>query len=451
MNDQLADCFQQCFNPDHVLRLAKASGWCQRLGKIHPFEMLYSIVVGQASASHPTLNTQAQSMTDPVTRQAVDQRYTPEAVAYFKAAFDFTLATTLAQPLSAPLVQELSTRFRAVRLFDSTSLACAPELATVFPACGGGGAEAGLKLLLSFEYLHSVFTPLALLPGKRSDQGLAALALDTVQDGELSLFDKGFYSSDPLRRLMARGGYCLTPWSRSVSVQVKNARGDLELFSVSAWVHTLTSAFGEQPAVYLGKGAAQVGPLRMIAFRLPEESAGRYRAALREKYRTQGRTPTAEALELAGWLILITNAPPEKLSAKAAGYLYRVRWQIELVFKQLKSVFRLDVLPSGNAARVECEVWARLMAAVFLFTLHRHANVLASSLHGCEISFDKLAKLVRQMGYTLARGCFLGGERLHDALHDLWQKIMKNTRKETQKSRPTTWENLGANFLPEQD
>jgi hypothetical protein len=34
---------------------------------------------------------------------------------------------------------------------------------------------------------------------------------------------------------------------------------------------------------------------------------------------------------LAGWLILVTNAPPEKLPTQAVGYLYRVRWQIELV------------------------------------------------------------------------------------------------------------------------
>ena len=50
---------------------------------------------------------------------------------------------------------------------------------------------------------------------------------------------------------------------------------------------------------------------------------------MREKCRTHGRTPTAEALELAGWLILVTNAPAAKLPTAAVGYVYRLRWQID--------------------------------------------------------------------------------------------------------------------------
>src|SRR5881296_3075993 len=100
-------------------------------------------------------------------------------------------------------------------------------------------------------------------------------------------------------------------------------------------------------------GSRSGGAVRLVAFRLSEESAGRHRAALREAQRKQGRLPTTDALELAGWLILITNAPADKLPAQAMSYLYRVRWQIELVFKQCKSVLRLDVtLADTNRHRV---------------------------------------------------------------------------------------------------
>jgi hypothetical protein len=51
--------------------------------------------LGQLSAVHCTLNAQAQSLTLPVARQAVDQRYTPAAVAYFQSAFTHTLNQTL--------------------------------------------------------------------------------------------------------------------------------------------------------------------------------------------------------------------------------------------------------------------------------------------------------------------------------------------------------------------
>jgi hypothetical protein len=69
-------------------------------------------------------------------------------------------------------------------------------------------------------------------------------------------------------------------------------------------LRTRAEAVVEGPEVRLGAGGAEGVPVRVVAFRLSQESAGRRRAALREAQRRQGRTPTAEALELAGGLIL---------------------------------------------------------------------------------------------------------------------------------------------------
>jgi hypothetical protein len=447
MTDTLIHRFHQCLNPDLLLQLAKDSGWYQRLGKIHPFEFLYSLVFGQLSAVHCTLNAQAQSLTLPVFRQAVDQRYTPAAVAYFQAAFTHTLKLTLEDPSTTPLTQLLQPHFAAVRLFDSTLLECDPSLATLFPACGGRASPAGLKVLLSFEYTQSLFAPLTVLPSKRSDQGLAQLVTRAVGANELGIYDKGFYKGPALQDLAERGGYFLIPYPHSVSVWQTDPQGQRQPLELSSALKTAVSSRVQWSHLWLGQAASQLGPVRLVAFRLAEENANRRRDALRKKCRAYGRTPTAQALVLAGWLILLTNAPPEKLPTQAVGYLYRVRWQIELVFKQLKSIFRLDVLPSQNASRVQCEIWARLLCALLLFVLHRHANTLCWAQHQREISFAKLAKLLRQLGYTLARACFLGLTSLTQFLKELWRKTLKHTRKEHQKSRPTTWQNLCDHWL----
>jgi hypothetical protein len=55
----------------------------------------------------------------------------------------------------------------------------------------------------------------------------------------------------------------------------------------------------------LGQAASQLGPVRLVAFRLAEENANRRRDALRKKCRAYGRTPTAQALVLSSWLILV--------------------------------------------------------------------------------------------------------------------------------------------------
>src|SRR5512139_2173374 len=130
----------QLIRPEHAQQIAKEQGWYRRPGKISPFEFLYS-ALGQSSALDLTLNAQASSLSQPVTRQAVDQRYTAAAVRFFRSAFHQAVTETLTWTSPSALVQRLQQRFAAVRLFDSTHCACSDALAEIFPACGGGGGE----------------------------------------------------------------------------------------------------------------------------------------------------------------------------------------------------------------------------------------------------------------------------------------------------------------------
>jgi hypothetical protein len=318
-------------------------------------------------------------------------------------------------------------------------------LAQIFPGCGGGGGQAGLKVLLSYEYGAGQLHPLAVLPANCSDQGLADQAAQQVGADELGLFDKGFYKAQSLRAIQERGGYFLLPWPHGVSVWERDAAGQrkAEPLDLAACLKASTEGCVQWSAVELGHTqSSRLGPVRLVAYRLPEENANRRRAQLREKYRTKGRVPSTVALELAGWLILLTNAPAALLPTTALSYLYRVRWQIELVFKQCKSVLRLNVLPSQNECRVQCEVWARLFNALLTFVWYQHANAASLQLYEREGSFAKVAKLLQQEGQALVRTLFRYRERIASDLRSLWNKLLKLARKEQQPSRPTTWENL---------
>ena len=448
MINTLLQRLAQLINPSRAQQLAKEHGWLKRTGKISSFEFLFS-TLGQASALDLTLTAQASTFSQPVSRQAVDQRYTPAAVQFFKAAFQESLATTLAWKSDSAMLCLLQQRFGAVRLFDSTHCSCADALAQVFPSCGGGGGAAGLKVLLSYEYGAGQLHPLAVLPAKSSDQGLASLAAAQVAENELGIFDKGFYQAQALGGIIKRKGYFLIPWHQAVSVWQLDAAGQVaHPIEVAAQLQASTQTSVAWSAVQLGQSArSHLGPVRLVVYRLSEERANRHRAQLREKCRTHGRQPTQEALELAGWLILVTNAPIELLPDSAVGFLYRVRWQIELVFKQWKSVLRLDVLPSANDCRVQCEIWSRLLSALLAFVWYQHTNAAALEFHKREISFLKLAKQLQHHGQVVVRALFTGRERLESEYRSLWKRILKLARKERQPSRPTTWENLCTHWL----
>jgi hypothetical protein len=439
----------QLIQPHRAQQLAKESGWFKRRGKISAFEFLFS-ALGQSSALNLTLNAQSAALSLTVSRQAIDQRYNPAASEFFKAAFQDALAQSLNWKMDSPMVHAIEQCFKAIRIFDSTHCHCADALAKIFPAYGGGGGQAGLKVLLSYEYASGQLHPLAVLSANRTDQGLAEQTALHVGPGELGLFDKGFYKAKALGDIHERGGFFVIPWPHGVVVHERAApgQGQAQALNIAAALKASTQACVELSAVDLGQTpSSRLGPVRLIAYRLPEENASRRRAKLREKYRTKGRQPTAEAMELAGWLILLTNAPAQLLPVRALGYIYRIRWQIELVFKQYKSVLRLDVLPSQNEHRVRCEVWARLLTALLTFTWYQHANAACLKLHDLEISFAKVASLLQQEGHTIARTLFSFRERSESEFRRVWKKLLKLARKERQPSRPTTWENVCAFLL----
>ena len=64
-----------------------------------------------------------------------------------------------------------------------------------------------------------------------------------------------------------------------------------------------------------------------------------------------------------GEVIWILTTLPNSVPALAVMGLYRLRWQIELLFKRLKSLLHLDTLPSRQGPTAKSWMLARFLAA----------------------------------------------------------------------------------------
>ena len=83
---------------------------------------------------------------------------------------------------------------------------------------------------------------------------------------------------------------------------------------------------------------------RVIVLPLPPEKAEAARRQMRKNAREWGYTPSDDALATAGCLMLITSLPAEDWPPERVLNLYRLRWQVELAFKRLKSLLNLETL-----------------------------------------------------------------------------------------------------------
>jgi IS4 transposase len=73
-------------------------------------------------------------------------------------------------------------------------------------------------------------------------------------------------------------------------------------------------------------------------------------------------------LELASYFFVLTNLPPE-ISAESVLQLYRLRWQVEMKFKTLKSVLHLDEVPARNDQSLRVYILAKLLVALLIDSL----------------------------------------------------------------------------------
>jgi hypothetical protein len=120
-------------------------------------------------------------------------------------------------------------------------------------------------------------------------------------------------------------------------------------------------------------------PARLIIRRKPAAAAERSRAQARRKATRQGYTAQPKQIEAAAHFMVMTTLPPEAMDADAVCALYRLRWQIELAFKQLKSLMGLENFVAREPRLARATVSAKLILAILAESLIGRVLALSPS------------------------------------------------------------------------
>ncbi len=103
--------------------------------------------------------------------------------------------------------------------------------------------------------------------------------------------------------------------------------------------------------------------MRLCAIRKSDKEAEKsIKQALKEQSKKQ-RKVNPETIELHRYVILITSLPT-KITANQIMELYRIRWQIEIAFKRLKSILGLGHLPKIDEESSRAWLHGKLFVAL---------------------------------------------------------------------------------------
>jgi IS4 transposase len=105
-------------------------------------------------------------------------------------------------------------------------------------------------------------------------------------------------------------------------------------------------------------------PIRLIILRKPPEAVEATRKTLHAQASRKQKTLDPRTLTAAEFLILGTSLAAEGYPAAEVLAAYRLRWQIELAFKRLKSLIHIDELPARTELGARSWLYPHLILAL---------------------------------------------------------------------------------------
>lgn len=413
------------FDKPLLNRLAKKSGFRKRSPKkITPFGFIVGFLQACLSSGVLTYSGWATSIGNltgkVISKQALWERMGKEAADFAKEAFTHSFTQKLRSVIGkCPLLKH----FHRVLLHHSTTLSLPEHLAAYYPGTRVKGirkAIARLQCILNIgamQWLHiglGAFTD--------NDQKASAIVVPLLKKGDLLLRDLGYFVLEVFTKVIERQAFFISRLHYSVNRYDHKGKqlSWKQLSSGRAWV---------DQSIYIGKEERVA--VRIVILKVPAAVVNeRIRKAKAHRYKRGNHS--RDYYQRLHYDIFITNVDEQVANAKQIAQLYRIRWQVEMLFKCFRSGFGVQrvlldaAVVNAGLERVNTTIYLLLMwmCVVMQQVYCRYCNTIRKRFGRC-LSLLKLSIFIAKNFDAL----------LWLSKHQLFQQLLKHCCYDKRKNR----------------
>ena len=395
--------------------LGRETGFLKRKRDITPANLVPSLIAALGSGGVTTL-TELCFWFNELTGSNVAEKTFWDRIA--NAGFPAMMDNFVGRLSGQLLLQSLRflpnspfSRFERILAQDGSSLAVHNGLAKIFPGRFTKVSPAAVELHLTYDLLAEAAVVTWLAPDKESER--LYLPDPATLTGSLLLADRGYPSWEYLAEVRDAGGSfimrlkgCLRP----AVVGFYRDGGQVDL-AEAVDLQDFCAAHSDAVLDLLVRPRGDYGTFRLTILRTPK-----------------GRT------------FLINNLPATSFPPDVVGLAYRLRWQIELIFKEWKSYANLHRFSTANEQITEGLLWASIATAL----LKRFVAKAAQMVGEVAVSTLKTAKRLPAILPKLIAALFAGVEALEEAFaHALEALTLRAKRSNTKRERRIGRQQLG--------
>jgi hypothetical protein len=373
-----------------INKIARHCGFLKRRsGKITPENLLIGFML-MASRGRNTYAGWAEEIglleKKRVAKQSVCERMNPQTECFIKKVVEQQLLKKI--PCPTKKVSGILKHFGHVLIEDSTTLSLPDELAGEFPGnVVAGKRRSQAKIHAAYNLTENNFSFLHLHSYADNDQKLAADALPFLKKGDLCIRDLGFLVLPVVKEFIKEGIYFISRKTFHTKIYDTRTGKMIDLVKVLR-----KKKFFDCEVLI---GMQHQVKVRLIAMPVSDTQAAQRKRKARSD-RSQSVNHSAEYYELLGYSLYITNILPEQCTAENIFQIYKLRWNIEIIFKSWKSCFCFNNLihrTCKNAIRVKCILYLMLLYIYLFHILWRKCCELEfGNRHSLQLSILKMSR-----------------------------------------------------------
>lgn len=430
------------FKSDEIHALARQTKFIQRnSSKIKGHEFVKALVLPSAGICEESLNGLCQRMREfnplaDLSAPALVQRINTFSAAKFMKEVFTKFLNSARESLEKQYtsLNGVLTAFNNVLIQDSTVFELNKKLAGILPGTKRGGKKGGsscvsqIKIDMIYNFSTGKIQDAHTYEGKRPDQASTSRIEQLINKNDLVIRDLGYFKISSLEMIEDAQAYFISRFPAHVKVFLN--QNDTEPLNLATYMnkHFKHRKMIDFP-VWISDNRLKV---RMVAYRVPKDIVAKRRRITHKRAKEMGRTTSQEKLLLLDFSLFVTNIPLEMVSGEIIGTIYRIRWEIELIFKQWKSQLKLDFLNGVNIFRIECLMYARLCTVLILAHITAGFMNLARWLCEGELSPLKLIEyLFRNGNLSRAFQTQTLDEFENRMIQDIPKRLLKDKRSRT--------------------
>lgn len=368
--------------------IAKDTKFLVRKGKITPFTFVLALITGISELHEITLKTILIKCEDiqkelKISKQALFKRMEAGS-ALMEALYKDIFNETSKEILKIKYLKELN-RFTDVYLTDASTISLPDKLVDEYKGLGGKNSISALKIQTTYSILQQKITALEITDATQNDTTNNQETIKNIKAGELYIKDLGYYSCEYFSEIKSKQAYYLSRIKTNTKLFEYNSRE--KKYHEIDYCKLLKSAEASiDREMYINFKNNKMFKVRLVCIKLPEEIISKRLFKANKEAKSKGKTLTKKEKLMLRWNVFITNVETEMLSAEKICQLYRLRWQIELIFKAIKSSLSFDNFGFAGKYYFRCLLYGKLillLTEIKLYsmsraTLYKHFGRLVS-------------------------------------------------------------------------